>query len=83
VAVDEDRHVHFTVLPGSLEKNRQLIGRADRFTHLRRGFAIRPGWLGRRLDATRNRDGCEDAVYRVLFRPCGTEASRFLCIHVL
>ena len=28
VAVDEDGHVHFTVLPGSLEKNRHLIGRA-------------------------------------------------------
>jgi hypothetical protein len=28
VAVDEDGQVHFTVLPGSLEKNRHLIGRA-------------------------------------------------------
>ncbi len=27
-AVDEDGQVHFTVLPGSLEKNRHLIGRA-------------------------------------------------------
>jgi hypothetical protein len=25
VAVDEDGHVHFTVLPGSLEKNRHLV----------------------------------------------------------
>ena len=28
MAVDEDGQVHFTVLPGSLEKNRHLIGRA-------------------------------------------------------
>jgi hypothetical protein len=28
VAVDEDGQVHFTELPGSLEKNRHLIGRA-------------------------------------------------------
>ena len=28
VAVDEDGQVHFTVLPGSLGKNRHLIGRA-------------------------------------------------------
>ena len=28
VAVDEDGQVHFTVLPGSVEKNRHLIGRA-------------------------------------------------------
>jgi hypothetical protein len=28
VAVDEDGQVHFSVLPGSLEKNRHLIGRA-------------------------------------------------------
>jgi hypothetical protein len=28
VAVDYDGQVHFTVLPGSLEKNRHLIGRA-------------------------------------------------------
>ncbi|MFY9928854.1 MAG: hypothetical protein WAK82_12685 [Streptosporangiaceae bacterium] len=28
VAVDEDGQVHFTILPGSLEKNRYLIGRA-------------------------------------------------------
>lgn len=28
VAVDEDGQVDFTVLPGSLEKNRHLIGRA-------------------------------------------------------
>ncbi len=28
VAVDEDGQVHFAVLPGSLEKNRHLIGRA-------------------------------------------------------
>ena len=28
VAVDADGQVHFTVLPGSLEKNRHLIGRA-------------------------------------------------------
>ena len=28
VAVDEDGQVHYTVLPGSLEKNRHLIGRA-------------------------------------------------------
>lgn len=28
VAVDEDGQVHFNVLPGSLEKNRHLIGRA-------------------------------------------------------
>lgn len=28
VAVDEDGQVHFTVLPGSLEKNRHFIGRA-------------------------------------------------------
>jgi hypothetical protein len=27
VAVDEDGQVHFTVLPGSLEKNRHLIVR--------------------------------------------------------
>ena len=27
-AVDEDGQVHFTVLPGPLEKNRHLIGRA-------------------------------------------------------
>jgi hypothetical protein len=25
VAVDEDGQVHFTVLPGSLEKNRHLV----------------------------------------------------------
>lgn len=28
VAVDDDGQVHFSVLPGSLEKNRHLIGRA-------------------------------------------------------
>jgi hypothetical protein len=28
VAIDEDGQVHFTVLPGSLDKNRHLIGRA-------------------------------------------------------
>ncbi len=28
VAVDEDGQVHFAVLPGSLEKNRHLVGRA-------------------------------------------------------
>lgn len=28
VRVDEDGQVHFTILPGSLEKNRHLIGRA-------------------------------------------------------
>lgn len=28
VGVDDDGQVHFTVLPGSLEKNRHLIGRA-------------------------------------------------------
>ena len=28
VAVDDDGQVHFTVLPGSMEKNRHLIGRA-------------------------------------------------------
>jgi hypothetical protein len=28
VAVDEDGQVHFAVLPGSLDKNRSLIGRA-------------------------------------------------------
>lgn len=28
VSVDEDGQVHFAVLPGSLEKNRHLIGRA-------------------------------------------------------
>lgn len=28
VAVDEDGQVHFSILPGSLEKNRHLIGRA-------------------------------------------------------
>jgi hypothetical protein len=28
VAVDADGQVHFTVLPGSVEKNRHLIGRA-------------------------------------------------------
>ena len=28
VAVDEDGQVHFTVLPGSVEKNRHLIRRA-------------------------------------------------------
>jgi hypothetical protein len=28
VAVDDDGQVHFTVLPGSLAKNRHLIGRA-------------------------------------------------------
>jgi hypothetical protein len=28
VAVDPDGQVHFTVLPGSLERNRHLIGRA-------------------------------------------------------
>jgi hypothetical protein len=28
VAVDDDGQVHFTILPGSLEKNRHLIGRA-------------------------------------------------------
>lgn len=28
VAVDDDGQVHFTVLPGSLEQNRHLIGRA-------------------------------------------------------
>jgi hypothetical protein len=28
VAVDEDGQVHFAVLPGSLENNRHLIGRA-------------------------------------------------------
>jgi hypothetical protein len=27
-AVDDDGQVHFTVLPGSVEKNRHLIGRA-------------------------------------------------------
>ena len=28
VSVDEDGQIHFTVLPGSVEKNRHLIGRA-------------------------------------------------------
>jgi hypothetical protein len=28
IAVDKDGQVHFTILPGSLEKNRHLIGRA-------------------------------------------------------
>ena len=28
MAVDEDGQVHFTVLPGTLEKNRYLVGRA-------------------------------------------------------
>jgi hypothetical protein len=28
VAVDDDGQVHFTVLPGSVEKNRHLVGRA-------------------------------------------------------
>ncbi len=28
VAVDQDGQVHFAVLPGSLEKNRHLIGHA-------------------------------------------------------
>ena len=28
VAVDDDGQVHFTILPGPLEKNRHLIGRA-------------------------------------------------------
>lgn len=28
VAVDEDGQVHFIVLPGSVEKNRHLIGRS-------------------------------------------------------
>ncbi len=28
VAVDEDGQVHFALLPGSLEKNRHLVGRA-------------------------------------------------------
>jgi hypothetical protein len=28
VAVDDDGQVHFTILPGSLEKNRHLIGKA-------------------------------------------------------
>lgn len=28
VAVDDDGQVHFAVLPGSLEKNRHLIGKA-------------------------------------------------------
>ena len=28
VAVDNDGQVHFTVLPGSVDKNRHLIGRA-------------------------------------------------------
>lgn len=28
VAIDEDGQVHFTVLPGSLDNNRHLIGRA-------------------------------------------------------
>src|ERR1700730_12701639 len=28
VAVDDDGHVHFTVVPGSVEKTRHLIGRA-------------------------------------------------------
>jgi hypothetical protein len=28
LAVDEDGQVHFTVLPGTLEKNRHLVGRA-------------------------------------------------------
>jgi hypothetical protein len=27
MAVDEDGQVHFTVLPGTLEKNRHLVGR--------------------------------------------------------
>jgi hypothetical protein len=28
IAVDEDGQVHFSVLPGSLDKNRHLVGRA-------------------------------------------------------
>jgi hypothetical protein len=28
VAIDDDGQVHFTVLPGSVEKNRRLTGRA-------------------------------------------------------
>lgn len=28
ISVDEDGQVHFAILPGSLEKNRHLIGRA-------------------------------------------------------
>lgn len=35
VAVDEDGQVHFAVLPGSLEKNRHLIGKA---------LALAPSW---------------------------------------
>ncbi len=27
VAVDDDGQVHFTILPGSIEKNRHLLGR--------------------------------------------------------
>jgi hypothetical protein len=29
VAVDEDGQVHFTVLPGSVDKNRHLLGPAS------------------------------------------------------
>lgn len=28
IAVDDDGQVHFSVLPGSLDKNRHLVGRA-------------------------------------------------------
>jgi hypothetical protein len=28
VSIDEDGQVHFSILPGSLKKNRHLIGRA-------------------------------------------------------
>jgi hypothetical protein len=28
VSVDEDGQVHFAILPGALEKNRHLVGRA-------------------------------------------------------
>lgn len=28
IAIDDDGQVHFTVLPGSVEKDRRLIGRA-------------------------------------------------------
>jgi len=30
VAVDEDGQVHFTILPGSIEKNQHLLGRTGR-----------------------------------------------------
>jgi len=42
IAVDLDGQVHFAILPGSVEKNRHLLGGTGRLTH--RAFACHSAW---------------------------------------